>query len=530
MSDTPLEALGRTAIPGDQPAGINARYEPDYEALTGEIGKLDNLNGASVDWHQVVSHGHTVLARQSKDLRIACYVCRGLFETDGYAGLARGSGLVADLVEHFWADMFPPARRLPARLAMLDWLVECVQTYLEQRPPTRADARHAKTASKALTRLEQALPDAVDDDKRAGLRHCAQVLAEAAAQDRSAAGSPTSSKTESASPAATSASAPPATLDFSNERARRKTLLEMAALIRRNDPADPLAYRILRSAIWGPTFHLPPSDDEGRTQAPPVADERLDQCQTLLGQGEYMAAIEAIEEGNVRAPLWLDGQRLAANALFAAGHAAAARAVTQATSELLEGFPGLKTLAFKNGTPLASSNTRAWLAEQQGALSDDTSPSGETTETGQVDTRPSPQVARPTQDKALDEALKQFDIEGFDTAIAPLTTHLDQAGADRERFLWRLARAQFMEYAGKARLAFAEYDNLDQIAIERDLAQWEPELAIKVARSLLECYKDNGRKSLAPRAEQVEHLKIALGRLAQLDPLAATEFMELKLG
>ena len=37
----PFSALGTEPVPGESPAGINAKYEPDYELLEAELAKLE---------------------------------------------------------------------------------------------------------------------------------------------------------------------------------------------------------------------------------------------------------------------------------------------------------------------------------------------------------------------------------------------------------------------------------------------------------------------------------------------------------
>ncbi|HEY1334996.1 MAG TPA: type VI secretion system ImpA family N-terminal domain-containing protein, partial [Myxococcaceae bacterium] len=53
------------------PSGASARYEPDYERILVEVGKLEAPTGGVVDWVQVATLGKKLLGSKSKDLLLA---------------------------------------------------------------------------------------------------------------------------------------------------------------------------------------------------------------------------------------------------------------------------------------------------------------------------------------------------------------------------------------------------------------------------------------------------------------------------
>src|SRR5262245_40730133 len=81
-------------IPGPNPAGDNATYDPRYEDVKREVAKLDSPTGGAPDWASVAKIGGDLLRTVSKDYLIAAYVAWAWFETGGLSGLASGVALM----------------------------------------------------------------------------------------------------------------------------------------------------------------------------------------------------------------------------------------------------------------------------------------------------------------------------------------------------------------------------------------------------------------------------------------------------
>src|SRR5690606_1617756 len=135
--------------------------------------------------------------------------------------------------------------------------------------------------------------------------------------------------------------------------------------------ADARAYRAARQFTWGFVDKLPP-DTDGATQLAPPAPERRKYFETQYENGQFTALLPELEQSLTRAPFWLSGQRLAADALAALGadYQDALAAVSQEVAQLLTRFPRLAELRFADGTPFADDKTRIWLA---GLKTDDAS-------------------------------------------------------------------------------------------------------------------------------------------------------------
>jgi type VI secretion system protein VasJ len=142
-------------IPGEQPAGSDARYEPDHEHIRNQAASLDAPTGGTVDWRDVVQKGGSLLARVSKDILIACYVAYGLYQTEGLRGLAAGLWLIAETCDRFWEDAWPKLKRVRARVNAIDWLTGKVNISLAETQVSAADREAVAALREAAERLKQ---------------------------------------------------------------------------------------------------------------------------------------------------------------------------------------------------------------------------------------------------------------------------------------------------------------------------------------------------------------------------------------
>ncbi len=96
------------------------------------------------DWAGVQAKCADVLARRSKDLRVAGWLTEASARLDGYAGLADGLDLCDGLCQRYWTEFYP---RIDAdgdteeRSGNLRWLLSQVQDLARQLPVLRQGPR-----------------------------------------------------------------------------------------------------------------------------------------------------------------------------------------------------------------------------------------------------------------------------------------------------------------------------------------------------------------------------------------------------
>jgi len=156
MRDIIHPYIGLGGIPV-RPSAASARETAEMERIRTEILRLGAVNGAAPDWRTVVDCAVIVLRDQRKDLQVACYLAWGLFEREGYLGLAAGLTIVKDMTALYWDTLHPPVDRPKARLACLDWLAENLSARVDRRLPAEGDGAALDRALGTLVDLEEDL-------------------------------------------------------------------------------------------------------------------------------------------------------------------------------------------------------------------------------------------------------------------------------------------------------------------------------------------------------------------------------------
>lgn len=254
--DQTLQALGSAAIPGDSATGQSARYEPEYEQMQAEIDKLAALDAGAPDWNLVRDNAATLLAKKSKDLLAAAYLCAALRETRGWAGLADGLNVVKALVTTHWEGLHP--ERLRARKTAVDWLLDRLKPLVEESAAQAAD-NDALNASIALldelvafgeTRWEGDPPTLWALTKllkgKISAEPAAPVAGGAASTGASSSGASSTAGRSSAGGAPSSANT------IADRGAVYRQILALAEQLIANEPHSPVPYLLRRAASWGP--------------------------------------------------------------------------------------------------------------------------------------------------------------------------------------------------------------------------------------------------------------------------------------
>ena len=154
---TEWQEIGARPIRPDAPSGDSARYDPDYERLQTEINKLEGFSAQSINWKEVVNLGKGIIGNKSKDLLVACYLCRGLFEDKGYTGLLSGLSCINGMVNTFWETLYPEAKRMRARINAVIWLSEKVGPVVSKKQPQGGERDLVNACAHEIEELEKFL-------------------------------------------------------------------------------------------------------------------------------------------------------------------------------------------------------------------------------------------------------------------------------------------------------------------------------------------------------------------------------------
>lgn len=507
-------------ISAEQPAGVLARYEPEYEAVETEIGKQESLTPQSVDWAQVVAHTAAILGNKSKDFTMAVYLMYGLYSSDRYAGLADGLQIYDALLNNYWENGYPELKRLRGRIAPLGWFTEKLEKDLNDKKPTTSERESVKTCAERARALVATFSERLKDQAPDFGRIAA--LLERYALDLAKDDKPPETKLAAvAGDKPNTAAVVEVTSDSDIPKALKQCqdiLKQVAAYLRDKRAEDPRSYRLTRVAAWLAIEQLPPNEN-GVTQIPAVSAEVRAKYDNYYTGGEYAALVREVEAQLLRTPFWLDGQRLVAAALDAQGPKfQRARAVVETELRaFLQRLPRVEALKFFDESPFADDKTRLWL---ESAVQTQTAVKSEGV-TGATTT-----PAEHPWNVALTDARKLAATGKIKEALELFRGGIQQAGTQRGEFCWRLAQARFCYESGFVDTALPQLEYLDQQVQQASLERWEPELGIEITRLLLQVYdKVVEKKKKAGNAAKTR-IEALYARMCLLDTKTALELFD----
>ena len=517
-----LMILGKEPIAGDSPAGVDARYEPEFEALQREIDKLASPSAGQVDWKAIVDNAAGILERRSKDLTAASYLAVGLIRTHKADGLVQGTRILKDLLETYWDTLYPPKKRMRGRAGAITWWFERSLLELKRFAPASLPEEAAARVNADLKRLEELLAAQLPEAPRLGPllrlmeslsppKPAALAVAPAAAElpkpaqkeVPEAAAAPTVKRQSSASEAGesiTTLQEARRALDGMLQRMRQASLFML-----QHDLKDPLAYRYRRMASWAKILAPPPNVD-GASQIVSPAPQVRETLSILRDAHNWPALIENAEQKLSQFVFWFDLNRYVAEALSALGpdHGAALSAVRQETAFLLQRLPGVERLRFADGMPFADDQSLLWLQSIR-PVDAQSSATVAAAPTGPADSFQ--EAVRAAQTLARGKKIVE--------AVQVLQPGMQKSAGRSERLRWQMAIGQLLLDAKKHSAALPHLEQLLQEIDDFRLEAWDPGLALE---GLIAVWQGFDAQSAA------EYKSRALGilqRIARIDPVAA---------
>jgi type VI secretion system protein VasJ len=533
--------LGKTPISPEKPAGEDIRYEPEFEALQAEIEKLSSpTSTGAIDWDKVVHLSREILAEKSKNLIVAGYLCIGLLQTESLAGLGPGTSLMADLVETFWNDLYPPKKRMRGRKNAIEWLFDKLQAFVESLPEDAFLGEKEKTdITASLDRLDAFLAENMDD---APLLHplknrVVAIPGPPGSQETRPGSAPELKTAEAEVPAAAefepeetpqvkpepvvTTRTPPvqATGSAQTDKDARDLLrrgldqFRQAALaMREKEIGNPVAYRLMRIATWIEIENTPPTTD-GKTLIPPPAETYVNTLKNLHQQGNFKELINTAEPGVGQYLFWLDLTRYVSEGLMELGHHKAAEAVNAETALFLNRLENIENLAFADGTPFADGETRDWA--QLLARPNDTGMTGPGVGAAATGGGEAAAIA-----ESYEQAQKLVKRKKLIDALELMQNDLDQS-VSRESVLWRrMNLARLLLDANKARTALPHLMEILAAIDRHKLEEWSPDTALNALTLVYHGFKKQKLKEIKTRADDL------IERIAILNPAAAVRLAD----
>ncbi len=525
-----MAAAWTGAIPGDSPAGQDARYEPEHEAVRDEVGKLESVTGGEVDWMAVKRDATKILTSTSKDLLMAAYLARALHVLEGFDGLSQGLALLAELAEKFWEDMQPPKKRERRRANAVTWLFDQLERELGDYEPKAQDRPKIEVLQLAfkhltsvmgqkfenhspatrglrdtLTRLEMSLPAEAKPEPKPEPK-AAPTPAAPAAPTAVATAPAAAVRASGASISAPAAQAAPgdAAEVVKYLRNAGTDFIKTAGLLRAADASDPLAYRLMRIGLYLHLSSPPPAESNGKTTIPAPKADLLERLDLMSANGKWGAIIDEIEGALPRARFAIELHYRCSVALAALNHGDARDAVVDGIHSLIGRMPTLLVGKFSDGSPMISPAAKAWIDSE--VFPDEGGGGGGGGAGG---------LPEEIQSK-IDKAKKSAAGGGFDEALGIMQAQVARGGSARNCFLIRLTMAE-TAVATAPRLALGLYAGLAHELEGLGIDSWEPALSGKCLQGLIRS------QAAAAKAKPPLTTDSAFERLCRVDPAAASK-------
>ncbi|MBA5960884.1 type VI secretion system protein TssA [Pseudomonas lactis] len=488
--------LARTACCSSSFVGSDVRFSSEFEALEAELGKAQSIHVAGQpDWQKVSEISEHLLRDHSKDLRVAVWLVWALYQRDSFAGLLAGLGLLRDLCELHWEQVYPG--KLRTRAAAFGWLVSRLEqafalnpSLSDQRPLFQALLEH-------LACLDQLWGEQLGSDAPL-LLPIRRQLSERLAQGVS---EPGGVATVIAQVKQTTQLLSPGQPINNEKDAHRllRTLQEQArplcAWWLRQNATDLRALRLGRTLAWLMLVNYPDANSERVTALRPLVADKRKRYQERLSQGHHADLLPELEVSLAGALFWLDGLRMVWECLDALHANLAMTELEMHLALLLQRLPHLPEYRFNDGTPFADPATGEWIALHVMRHVHKPEPSHVVADS---DTQP--------WETTLQAVMPCLRKDGLKAAVAVLKQGLQAACGDRARFHWRLALARLCVAAGKHELARLQLEELDLQLQRTGLESWEPALTMQVGKLLYRCYE------LLPQTQPICDCKDALHR------------------
>lgn len=498
-----LSLAGRP-VPEQSFLGEEIRFTAEFEALEREVGKIRSMHESGpVDWSLVRQGCEAILQNLSKDLRVACWLSWALYETESFAGLLAGCGVIDHLCQRQW-DSFTPLKAR-TRCAALAWFVARIEKVLVEDVSVKDQLPLFEKLEDCLRGIDETFTGNLKDEAPLLLplrRRLTRMMLKA----REAESKPATVVAQIKQVAA-NLFAPVVKIDNEKDarsawKAQQDSTLPLCAWWLRNKASDLRALRLNRAISWLEIDRLPECNNEQITALRAIPADKLKSYDERFQQGHHADLVVDLEASLAGAPFWFDGQFMVWKCLKALNAEAAMGEVETCLSSFLSRVPGVIELRFEDGRPFADAATKIWIAEHVVAQP----------QVNQIPEEVEGESSRPAWEVVMDEMIPVLTSEGVKPVARLFNEHIQRALGSREKFYWRFTLARLFYSVKKYELARNQLDVLHEQMKAAGLADWEPDLYLDVLRLLYSCCE------LLPQNKVVREYKEELyGRLCHLD-------------
>ncbi|MGB3226186.1 MAG: type VI secretion system protein TssA [Desulforhopalus sp.] len=461
-----------------QPCGEDPRYLNDFQDVKEEIDKLRN-----VDYATVLTTCRNLLGQVTKDLRIAGYYLMGATYVDGLPGLLEALQAYRMLLENFWEACHPQSET--ARLGALGMLNNAKIVSFAEQHIDQTNENLLDNLQQEINLINAFLTGKLGEE--APRLTALATWTEKLIKRRVATETPTPTESEVTS----SSTGKKVVEDITSEHDLGAITRKIHThLIRSGELGRALAYS--RAFRWG-SLILPPHE-KGRTRIPEPRISGWTELQHIVATESPDSVLSSCEKLFFEPGFHLlfDLQFQEYQQAEAMNRPHLALFIRNALSDLLQRQPQLIDLSFADGTAFAGIECKQWILECQATASKESLP-----EQDSVDNR-TPEESRELVKNAMRLAIrKQLPQALQQIQSLPVAT-------EKQRVRKTLHEAHLCLAAGKAFIADALLEELQERVLAQHLITWDPGLAVEIFQQ-----RATSLQSLEKIAEKEEKNRIA---------------------
>ena len=446
---------------------IDIDEDLEWLELDGDMVKLGSLEHQTLNISHLRHLAAQLLSTKSKDLRILAHFLRTLQHSGKVAELLIGLASFADYVEHYW-ETSPPSQKIrKERLTQQIFKrFENMASYFSQ-DSSRLEKDQAKQQFARLiefwkdnvklkAELEQLLQRYTFTDKQI---HQNDNVSDSSGDEKPNSGRKIITESEHSTSDLRNISSEkevikpivePVSIDTSNDRAWKNTLLKVADYLIERDFSNPIGYQLRRFAIWS-LITVAPLAENDRTQLAAVSQDRINDYKILIEKALSSDVWKEIEYSLTLAPYWIEGHYLSAKVAERMSCPQVAKAIKESVLSFIERLPELKQLKFNDGTPFISDECSSWLYDNN-----------EINQALVSDIQLNEQIGDYYKEQGILNTLKFIN---------------DQSYTDlRSQIYAQLSSIELLEKEGLHNLAKQQYFTLEQAISPIMVKDWEPSL------------------------------------------------------
>ncbi|MBN1981765.1 MAG: type VI secretion system protein TssA [Chitinivibrionales bacterium] len=550
-------------IAGANPSGENISFDPEFEQLKAEIGKIGKN-----DYALIIEKSLALTQSKAKDIRVLLFLSFASLSTDQWEQFVDAYDGLTQLCEKQFDSLYPDKER--GRYNAFKWVAEARYSDLvAAKKPTAEHFKHIERLVAALERLKKVLevkfpqqspfpshllsssqqwlrmlkaaapspspsspppktdtkPEPTPTDGSSAAPKPGNLPSPPPVQDQQQTDTPATGGTPSADAPKAPTSEPVQSLKEAQVYCRK-----LALFMIENEPSKSLGFALLRVVRWDGIEKVPPVESGKTTKIEPPTQDRRNYLQNCMTKNEWKKVILTAEQlfASGSYHYWIDLQRICATACKQLGdqYKAVVQTICRESANFMQRVPGLVDMTFSDGLPFCDELTKQWLQSDVAEYAASQSKgAGSSVNTGALD------EAYNQEKKAVMELVTAAKT---DEAIDTVYTSLQNSTTKRMRFQRNLLLAEVLVSSKNPEIAAAVLESLDDEISHHHLDVWEPELSAAVWKQLLRAYRalsteKNSEKSGDKTSEKssghhvavAEKQNIILKRLSLVDPKSA---------